>query len=156
MLPSLTVVVVSRKDILVFDTSCVNFNFIGGWILLACSKNSSSSLSLCIHFMSTSSINHFNIFYDVVVLHFRRLYDIRYTCICEWTQVGWYQTNFVLKEYHIQCFYWTIWRTSIELVLENLMFYERNCWILCVILIPVCVELSIYNKKKYTELFAIY
>jgi hypothetical protein len=27
------------------------------WILLACSKNSSSSLSLCIHFMSTSSIN---------------------------------------------------------------------------------------------------
>jgi hypothetical protein len=49
------VVVVSRKDILVFDTSCVNF--IDGWILLACSKNSSSSLSLCIHFMSTSSIN---------------------------------------------------------------------------------------------------
>jgi hypothetical protein len=31
MLPSLTVVVVSRKDILVFDTSCVNF--IDGWIL---------------------------------------------------------------------------------------------------------------------------
>jgi hypothetical protein len=29
MLPSLTVVVVSRKDILVFDTSCVNF--IDGW-----------------------------------------------------------------------------------------------------------------------------
>ena len=55
MLPSLTVVVVSRKDILLFDTSCVNF--IDGWILLACSKNSSSSLSLCIHFMSTSSIN---------------------------------------------------------------------------------------------------
>ena len=43
MLPSLTVVVVSRKDILVFDTSFVNF--IDGWILLACSKNSSSSLS---------------------------------------------------------------------------------------------------------------
>jgi hypothetical protein len=50
-----TVVVESRKDNLVFDTSCVNF--IDGWILLACSKNSSSSLSLCIHFMSTSSIN---------------------------------------------------------------------------------------------------
>ena len=32
-------------------------NFIDGWILLACSKNSTSSLSLCIHFMSTSSIN---------------------------------------------------------------------------------------------------
>jgi hypothetical protein len=46
MLPSLTVVVVSRKDILVFDTSCVNF--IDGWILLACSKNASSSLSPCI------------------------------------------------------------------------------------------------------------
>ena len=55
MLPSLTVVVVSRKDILVFDTSCVNF--IDGWILLACSKNSSSYLSPCVHFMSTSSIN---------------------------------------------------------------------------------------------------
>ena len=55
MLPSLTVVVVSKQDILVFDTSCVHF--IDGWILLACSKNSSSSLSLCIHFMSTSSIN---------------------------------------------------------------------------------------------------
>jgi hypothetical protein len=55
MLPFLTVVVVSRKDILAFYTSCVNF--IDGWILLACSKNSSSSLSLCIHFMSTSSIN---------------------------------------------------------------------------------------------------
>ena len=55
MLPSLTVMVVSRQDILVFDTSCVNF--IDGWILLACSKNSSSSLSLCIHFMSMSSIN---------------------------------------------------------------------------------------------------
>ena len=55
MLPSLTVVVVSRKDILVFDTSCVNF--IDGWILLAWSKNSSNSLSLSIHFMSTSSIN---------------------------------------------------------------------------------------------------
>ena len=55
MLPSLTVVVVSRKDILVFVTSCVKF--INGWILLACSKNSSSSLSLCVHFMSTSSIN---------------------------------------------------------------------------------------------------
>jgi hypothetical protein len=55
MLPSLAVVVVSRKDILVFDISCVNF--VDGWILLACSKNSSSSLSLCIHFMSTSSIN---------------------------------------------------------------------------------------------------
>jgi hypothetical protein len=38
MLPSLAVVVVSRKNILVFDTSCVNF--IDGWILLACSKNS--------------------------------------------------------------------------------------------------------------------
>jgi hypothetical protein len=36
-LPSLTVVVVSRKDIFVFDTSCVNI--IDGWILLACSKN---------------------------------------------------------------------------------------------------------------------
>jgi len=35
-LPSLTVVVVSRKDVLVFDTLCVNF--IDGWILLACSK----------------------------------------------------------------------------------------------------------------------
>jgi hypothetical protein len=35
----------------------INRNFIDGWILLACSKNSSSSLSLCIHFMSTSSIN---------------------------------------------------------------------------------------------------
>jgi hypothetical protein len=34
MLPSLTAVVVSRKDILVFDTPCVNF--IDGWILLAC------------------------------------------------------------------------------------------------------------------------
>jgi hypothetical protein len=33
MLPSLTVVVVSRKDILLFDTSCLNF--IDGWILLA-------------------------------------------------------------------------------------------------------------------------
>jgi hypothetical protein len=55
MLPSLTVVVVSRKDILVFDTSCVDF--IDGWILLACSKNSSSSLSPCVHYMSTSSIN---------------------------------------------------------------------------------------------------
>jgi hypothetical protein len=43
MLPSLTVVVVSRKDILVFDTSCVNL--IDGWILLACSKNSPSSLT---------------------------------------------------------------------------------------------------------------
>ena len=43
MLPSLTVMVVSRQDILVFDTSCVNF--IDGWILLACSKNSSSSSS---------------------------------------------------------------------------------------------------------------
>jgi hypothetical protein len=32
-------------------------NFIDGWILLACSKNSSSSLSPCVHFMSTSSIN---------------------------------------------------------------------------------------------------
>jgi hypothetical protein len=31
LLPSLTVVVVSRKDILIFDTSCVNF--IDGWIL---------------------------------------------------------------------------------------------------------------------------
>jgi hypothetical protein len=41
MLPSLAVVVVSRKDILAFDTSCVYF--IDGWILLACSKNSSSS-----------------------------------------------------------------------------------------------------------------
>jgi len=41
MLPSLTVVVVSRKDILVFDTSCVNF--LDGRILLACSKNSSTS-----------------------------------------------------------------------------------------------------------------
>jgi hypothetical protein len=40
-LPSLTVVVVSRKDILVFDTSCVNS--IDGWIQLACSKNSTSS-----------------------------------------------------------------------------------------------------------------
>ena len=29
-------VVVSRKDILFFDTSCVNF--IDGWILLGCSK----------------------------------------------------------------------------------------------------------------------
>jgi hypothetical protein len=38
-------VVVSRKNILVFDTSCVNF--IDGWILLACSKYSSSSLSPC-------------------------------------------------------------------------------------------------------------
>ena len=37
MLPSLTVVVVSRKNILVFDISCVNI--IDGWILLACSKN---------------------------------------------------------------------------------------------------------------------
>jgi hypothetical protein len=55
MLPSLTVVVASRKDILVFDTWCVNF--IDGWILLACSKYSSSYLSLCIHFMSTSSID---------------------------------------------------------------------------------------------------
>ena len=55
MLPSLTVVVVSGKDILVFDTSCVNS--IDGWILLACSKNASSSLSPCVHFMSTSSIN---------------------------------------------------------------------------------------------------
>ena len=55
MLPSFTVVVVSRKDILVFDPPCVNF--IDGWILLACSKKSSISLSLCIHFMSTSSIN---------------------------------------------------------------------------------------------------
>jgi hypothetical protein len=42
MLPSLTMVVVSRKDILVFDTSCVNF--IDGWILLACSKNSSNKV----------------------------------------------------------------------------------------------------------------
>jgi hypothetical protein len=32
-------------------------NIIDGWILLACSKNSSSSFSLCIHCMSTSSIN---------------------------------------------------------------------------------------------------
>ena len=55
MLPSLTVVVVSRKDILVFDTWCGNF--IDGWILLACSNHSSSSLSPCVHFMSTSSIN---------------------------------------------------------------------------------------------------
>jgi hypothetical protein len=55
MLPSLTMVVVSRKDILVCDTSRVNF--IDEWILLACSKNSSSSLSLCIHLMSISSIN---------------------------------------------------------------------------------------------------
>jgi hypothetical protein len=31
----------SEKDILIFDTSCVNF--IDGWILLACSKNASSS-----------------------------------------------------------------------------------------------------------------
>jgi hypothetical protein len=35
-LPSLTVLVVSRKNILVFDTLCVNF--IDGWKLLACSK----------------------------------------------------------------------------------------------------------------------
>ena len=55
MLPSVTVVVVSRKDIFVFDPSCVNF--IDRWILLACSKNSSSSLSACVHFTSTSSIN---------------------------------------------------------------------------------------------------
>ena len=55
MLPTLTVVVASRKDILVFDTSCVNFT--DEWILLACSKNSSSSLSPCIYFMSMSSIN---------------------------------------------------------------------------------------------------
>jgi hypothetical protein len=50
MLPSLTVVVVSSKDILVFDTLCVNF--IDGWILLACLKNSSSSL-----FSKASEIN---------------------------------------------------------------------------------------------------
>jgi hypothetical protein len=32
-------------------------NFIDGWILLACSNNSPSSISPCVHFMSTSSIN---------------------------------------------------------------------------------------------------
>jgi hypothetical protein len=47
MLPSLTVVVVSRKDILVFDTSCVNF--IDGWILLACSINKRVPLVLTYH-----------------------------------------------------------------------------------------------------------
>ena len=58
MLPSLTVMLLSSQDNLVFYISCMNF--IDGWILLACSKHSSSSLSPCIHFMSMSSINRNN------------------------------------------------------------------------------------------------